>query len=362
MKKYIYTSLFFGLLMTVFSCNNSEDQAVQTETEIINVAVAQGASEGHKSYVSLSGNIVALNSAKLSTRVMGHVERVMVNIGDEVKKGQQLVALNNADLQAKKAQVSAGITEAEAAFMNAEKDYDRFKTLFQQNSASQKELDDITAHYNMAKARLLAAQEMKNEVEAQFAYTNVIAPFDGVITAKFIDQGDLASPGMPLIAIESPNEFEVMARVPENVISKINKGLKATIIVPSVNASIPAVVSKLSTSSSFSGGQYLVKLSLDESREQLRSGMFVSVDFPSVKNANAVEAQTVLIPSAIIIDRGGLHGIYTVSQQNTAVLRWLRLGRQFGDQVEVLSGLSADEPYIVSADSKLYNGAALNIQ
>jgi multidrug efflux pump subunit AcrA (membrane-fusion protein) len=70
----------------------------------------------------------------------------------------------------------------------------------------------------------------------------------------------------------------------------------------------------------------------------------------------------VLIPSEAIINRGQLTGVYTVSQSNTALLRWLRLGRTYGDQVEVLSGLNADESYIFSAEGKLYNGVKISIQ
>ena len=93
---------------------------------------------------------------------MGYVNKVHVNVGDKVRKGQLLVSINNNDLQAKRAQVNAGITEATAAFNNAQKDYNRFKNLFANNSASQKEMDDMTANFEMAKARLEAANQMKN--------------------------------------------------------------------------------------------------------------------------------------------------------------------------------------------------------
>ena len=136
------------------------------------------------------------------------------------------MSINNTDLQAKRAQVNASITEATAAFNNAEKDYNRFKNLFADNSASQKEMDDMTANYEMAKARLEAAKQMKNEINAQFAYSNITAPFSGVVTSKFIEAGDMANPGMPLISIETPGNFEVMAMVPETEISEIKKGTK----------------------------------------------------------------------------------------------------------------------------------------
>jgi len=86
--------------------------------------------------------------------------------------------------------------------------------------------------------------------------------------------------------------------------------------------------------------------------------MFATVQFPSKKKANNI----VLISKEALITNGQLNGVYTVSQTNTALLRWLRLGRTYGNQVEVLSGLSINEPYIISSKGKLYNGAKVTIQ
>lgn len=290
---------------------------------------------------------------------MGYVNKVHVNVGDKVRKGQLLISINNADLQAKKAQVNAGITEANAAFTNAQKDYNRYKNLFANNSASQKEMDDITANFEMAKARLESANQMKNEINAQFTYSNITAPFNGTITSKNVEAGNMANPGMPLISIETPGSFEVMAMVPESEISEIKKGNTVDVLVKSINQTIKGKVTEVSTSAKNTGGQYLVKVDLDKTEATILSGMFTTVQFPIERKAKSA---MVLIPNEAIVTNGQLSGVYTVSQSNTAMLRWLRLGRTFGDQVEVLSGLNADEAYIVSTEGKLFNGAKISIQ
>jgi len=290
---------------------------------------------------------------------MGYVNQVHVNVGDKVNKGQLLVSINNTDLQAKKAQVNAGITEATAAFNNAEKDYNRFKNLFANNSASQKEMDDMTANFEMAKARLESANQMKNEINAQFAYSNITAPFNGTITSKNVEEGNMANPGVPLISMETPGNFEVMAMVPETEISEIKNGSSVDVLVKSINKTLKGTVSEVSTSAKNTGGQYLVKIDLDKTDANILSGMFTTVQFPVERK---VKSSIVLIPKEAIITNGQLSGVYTVSQTNTALLRWLRLGRTFGNQVEVLSGLNSDEAYIVSAEGKLYNGAKISIQ
>ena len=358
MKKiYIILTLFVALF--VASCGSKDKAPVADNSPAINVKVNEVEANSNSPVLLVSGKIQASNSADLSTRMMGYVNKVHVNVGDKVSKGQLLVSINNTDLQAKRAQINAGITEATAAFNNAQKDYNRFKNLFADNSASQKELDDITANFEMAKARLEAASQMKNEINAQFAYSNITAPFSGTITSKNVEAGNMANPGVPLISMETPGNFEVMAMVPETEISEIKSGTTVDVLVKSINQTIKGKVKEVSTSAKNTGGQYLVKIDLDKTDANILSGMFTTVQFPVERKA---KSKMVLIPSEAIVTNGQLSGVYTVSQSNTALLRWLRLGRTFGDQVEVLSGLNANEAYIVSAEGKLFNGAKISIQ
>lgn len=358
MKKYIYLFSLTATTLFLASCGGDKKETTKT-TPAISVIVNQVTANGNNPFLSVSGKIQASNSADLSTRMMGYVNKVYVNVGDKVNKGQLLVSINNADLQAKQAQVNAGITEATAAFNNAQKDYNRFRNLFANKSASQKEMDDMTANFEMAKARLEASKQMKNEIHAQFAYSNITAPFSGTVTSKSIETGDMANPGVPLISIETPGAFEVMAMVPESEISQIKKDSKVEVLVKSINQTLKGTVTEVSSSAKHTGGQYLVKIALDKTDVAILSGMFVTVQFPIEKQS---KIEMVLIPTEAIITNGQLSGVYTVSQSNTALLRWVRLGRTYGNQVEVLSGLNSNEAYIVSAEGKLFNGAKIKIQ
>jgi RND family efflux transporter MFP subunit len=359
MKKYIYLLTLTTASLFLASCGSEDKKAVADNSPAIIVQVSQVSEANNSPFLAVSGKIQSVNSADLSTRMMGYVTKVHVNVGDKVTKGQLLVSINNTDLQAKRAQVEAGITEATAAFNNAQKDYNRFKNLYADNSATEKEMDDIISNFEMAKARLEAAKQMKNEVNAQFAYSNITAPFSGVITSKTVTEGDMANPGQPLISIEAPGNFEVMAMVPETEISQIKNGVQVDVLVKAINKTLKGKVTEVSTSAKNTGGQYLVKIALDKTDANILSGMFTTVQFPVEKKSNT---ELVLIPTEILVTNGQLSGVYTVSESNTALLRWLRLGRTYGDQVEVLSGLSAEEAYIVSSEGKLFNGAKLSVQ
>ncbi len=357
MKPYFY---FLVLAFLASGCGSDEKNLNAENQFPIKVQVNTVQVNENNPFVTASGKIEAVNSAELSTRMMGFADKIHVRLGEKVKKGQLLISINNADLQAKRAQAHAGVTAAAVTLSDAEKDYNRFQNLFSDSSASQKELDNMKANYEMAKARLDAAHALKNEVNAQFGYTNITAPFDGIITNTFIDEGDMANPGAPLLSLESLGIFEVTASLPESEISQITTGIAVDVLVKSVDGSLKGKVVSVSTSSKNTGGQYLVKITLDKTEVPILSGMFVTVRFPVAKKAGF--ENRVLIPKQVLITRGELSGIYTVSQNGTALLRWLRLGRDFGDSVEVLSGLSAEESYIVSSEGKLYDGAKLAIQ
>jgi hypothetical protein len=130
-------------------------------------------------------------------------------------------------------------------------------------------------------------------------------------------------------------------------------------LVKSISQSLPGIVTEVSTSATNTGGQYAVKITLNKTEVALFSGMYTSVTFPSKRKPST---NNVLIPLEAIITKGQLSGVYTISQNQTALLRWLRLGKTFGNEIEVLSGLNAQEKFIISADGKLYNGAKVSIQ
>ena len=348
-------------LVILASCDSKKKEEIVKEPAI--AVKVSGITENNSSpFVTASGKIEAENSANLSTRMMGYVAKVHVQVGQKVGAGQLLVSINNTDLQAKKAQVDASILQATAGFNNAKKDYDRFVNLFKQQSASQKELDDMTARYEMAKAGLEGARQMRNEVVAQFSYSNIKAPFSGVVTNTFVKEGDMANPGMPLVSVEGASKLQVMAMVSENDIVSIKKGMPVSVLVKSSNEKVSGKVSEVSISATNTGGQYLVKIDLGKTDNTVLSGMFVNVQFPVANKATTSKSELLLVPESALVKQGQLTGIYTIGTGNVAILRWLRTGKNYGDQVEVLSGLSANEQYIVSADGKIYNGASVSVQ
>ena len=351
-------------LVTLSACSsNKKEASIANSDAPITVTVATPAAAS-TSEINVSGQVEASQTANISTRVMGIISMLKVKVGDRVNKGQVLATINSQDMLAKRGQTDAMINEAQANVNSAKKDVDRYTTLFNQQSATAKELENVTLQYNSAKARLDGARQMRNEVNASLGYTSLTAPFSGIVVQKMAEQGTMANPGMPILTIEQNGSYQVSASVPENLINQIKLGAKATISIKSIDKMIPATVSQINPSSQFTGGQYIIKLNIaDAEKNGLYAGMYATVSIPT---PDAVKVSTsesgVMVPISSITEKDQLTGIYSISSNNTALLRWVRLGKNFGDKVEVLSGLGKDETFIVSAEGKLYNGAPVKIK
>jgi RND family efflux transporter MFP subunit len=358
MKKITYFLILFTLIL-ISSCENNQKKLATTPTVqvTLNTPILRNGN-----FITASGKVETVQNANLSTRIMGFVDQVYVKVGQKVSKGQLLLSINSTDITAKKAQVNASITEATAAFNNAKKDFDRYTALYKAKSVSPKEMDDITTNYKMAKARLDAAIQMKNQINSQLSYANITAPFSGVITGKYINKGDMANPGIPLISLETPEKYQVITLIPESDITAITPKEKVKVLIKSTKEVINGTVTEISTSATNTSGQYMVKILLDKSASQILSGMFTSVQFP-VKSMNSKNtSNTILISKKALIHKGQLTGVYTVTENNIALLRWLRIGKTFNENVEVLSGLNSSENYVISSNGKLFNGAKVTIQ
>lgn len=364
MKRKQGKNLFFiGLMIVVASsCASSPEKKEMKEPVAgIPVRVERPAISSDHS-ITLTGQIESAHTASISTRVMGYITDIKVKPGDRVSKGQLLVTISNEDILAKLAQADALISGAQASFKSAEKDYQRFTNLYNQKSASAKELDNVTLQYQAAKAGLQSAMQMKAEASAMLVYTRITAPFSGVVAQKLMDAGSMANPGMPVLVIEQDKSLRVSAVIPETEISRIRLQSAAAISVKSMDKTVAGAVIEISPSSIATGGQYVVKISLpQDAGNSLRAGMYANVTIMTNDKTPATDNKAVLIPSDAVNHIGQLTALYTVSNNGTALLRYVRLGKTYGNNVEVLSGLSNEERFIVSAEGKLYNGVPVEI-
>jgi RND family efflux transporter MFP subunit len=347
--------LLFGITsLLLISCSNEE----RGEMEVNNLVSVQVQTpvQHSRDDITISGRVESQSTANISTRVMGFISEIKVSIGDRVEKGQLLVVVDSDEIVARRAQATAVISEAEAALKDAQKDYERFEILYRQQSATAKEYENALLRYTSAKSKADAAIQSKKEADAMLAYTNLIAPFSGTITQKHVDEGSLTRPGMPILTLEQSTNY-IKASVSENDISKIRNGMIADVTVKSTGKKVGGKITEISPSSNFSGGQFQIKLITDCS--ELYAGMYVNVSIPLT---NASGTSGLFVPASAIIQRDQLSGLYTVGDDHTAQLRWLTVGDQIGEEVEILSGLSAHEAFIIKSEGKLYSGVPVLVK
>ncbi|MEO5650963.1 MAG: efflux RND transporter periplasmic adaptor subunit, partial [Ginsengibacter sp.] len=138
---------------------------------------------------------------------------------------------------------------------------------------------------------------------------------------------------------------------------------KVKVNIKSAGVEFTGMVVEINPSSQFSGGQYIIKISVpDTEKKEMYAGMYVNVFIPGKGDSSKeINNKMVLVPQSAIVNKEQLKGLYTVSANNTALLRWVRLGRVFGNDVEIISGLDKAESFILNADGKLYNGAPVMV-
>ncbi len=355
------TTTFYALTIigSLLSCKNDNSKKSQIKETALAVTTYSPSIQ-QKDGISVSGSVSARQTAMVSTRVMGFVDKIYVHQGDAVRKGQLLISINSADINAKAEQVKSMITEAEAAYRNADRDYQRYKILRSQNSVSEKELENMELNRTSMKAKLQIAQQSLREVHTNNAYTQIRAPFAGVVSQKMIDEGSTATPGMPMVAIEQSGNLIITANVPELYIPYIKIGTSAQVEIKSLNQSLQGSIYEISPSASMMDGQYTVKIALHSSTTRnLKAGMYATIHLAA--KTPKMEKSSLLVYNSSIVRKEQLTGVYEINKENRAILRWIRLGKSYGDKVEVISGLNGNEEIVEQLNGELYNGKKVKI-
>lgn len=358
-RQFLQTKIFIAfaaLAIIISSCGKKEEKHKVAPQVKVAANIATATLKEYPVAHSFSGKLEADKQSNLSTRIMGQISKVYVKTGQKVSKDQLLIQIRNQDILAKKAQVEASKIEVTSAYESAEKDMKRYEALHKSNSASDKEMEDMRTRYKMTKAQLDAVEQMEKEVDENMRYASIRAPYSGVVTSRFVEEGDLANPGMPLLSMESKSQWKVIARIPESDIANINLNDNVKVHFKAAKKDFDGQIIEINPSTSNTGNQYEAKVLVTISEgctAKLYSGMYADVLFEHGTQ------ELILVPQKSLVHRGQLTGLYAVSQSGNALLRWVKTGKIFGDNIEILSGLSDGESYVESSDNKLFDGALI---
>lgn len=322
-------------------------------------------------------------TANLSGKYAGAVKEIRVREGARVKKGDTLATLDQAQAVAGLHQAEAALSEAKRALAAAVSGRDaaraakelalmtfrRFENLKKTESVGLQEFDEVEARHRQADAALAQAEELMQastarvkQAEAALASARVTledmvitAPYDGIISARLVDEGVLASPGMPLLTIETANAYRVDALLAETYIDYVRLEQKVLVRIPSLNDEpLEGKITTIVPSADARSRSFVIKVSLP-AYGQIKSGLFARVQIPLGTTSH------LRVHKQAVVSRGQLTGLFVVDSENVAHFHLIRTGRAFGDLVEVLAGLKQGDRYVENPPLNLREGDGVEV-
>jgi RND family efflux transporter MFP subunit len=208
-------------------------------------------------------------------------------------------------------------------------------------------MENAARTYKVAEANRKAAL-------AQLSYTVVKAPFDGVITEKKVEAGELASPGQPLLKMENPRQLRLEATVAEGDLKSVSRGDKIPVIIDALEGrALAGIVGQILPAGDPQTHTFTVKVDLP-SAPGLKTGMFGRFQL------DKGTSRTILVPETAVVERGQMTSVFAVGSDRIARLRWIKAGRRLDKQVEILSGVNAGESILLDA-SQGVDGVSVRI-
>jgi membrane fusion protein, multidrug efflux system len=380
MKPYF---LFLPIpVLLLSSCGNEPPRrAAQSQASPLTVQTVEVVTQDWPANYEATGTVRARTTASISSKVMAYVQQVNAQVGDHVRQGQELITLDARDLDANLRRAEAGRTEVESAIPEiehataaakanldlAQTTFKRMEELAAKKSISNQEMDEVSARLKAAQANYDMARSRRAQVTSKMAtvdqeiraagimrdYSKLAAPFSGVVIARTVEPGNLATPGAALLTIEQDGLYRLEASVDESKLPSVRVG-QAVEAELDAERKLKARVAEIVPSVDAASRTYIVKLDLPAT-PQLRTGMFGRAIF------SLGMQKVVAIPVAALSERGQLQSVFVV-EAGIARTRLVTTGRRTGTSVEVLSGLSATESVVLPVPVALQDGARVEVR
>ena len=340
----------------------SKQEVVQwTNTQAIpTVALVQPTPASPHQTLTLPGNIQPYNRAAIFARVNGYVKSWDHDIGSPVKAGQALAAIDAPDLDQQLSQAKATLASVRANLQIASLTANRNNILLQKQIVAQQLADQTTADATAKEAVVDANEANVRQLEAMQSFKTLAAPFDGVVTARNVEIGQLISPGgsgPPLFEVSDLHRVRIFVQVPQSFSAGLAPGMKATFEMPQYpGVQFDATLSHTSKSINASSHSMQVELQADNAAGKFFGGSYCNVHFEMPTDANLVT-----IPSTALVTGNQGTQVATLDSNDKVVLKNVRLGRDLGDSVEVIAGLSPSDRIINNPPETLAAGDTVRV-
>jgi RND family efflux transporter MFP subunit len=319
------------------------------------VALANLRRDAVQQTLTLPGSIQPYNKAALFARVNGYVKSWNKDIGAPVKAGEVLATIDAPDLDQQLAQAKATLASAKANYDIAAITASRNDTLVKRQVVAQQLADQTNADAAAKKAVMDAEAANLRQLEAMQSFKQIVAPFDGVVTARNTDIGALitaGSAGQPLMEVSDLTRVRIYVGVPQAYVAQIGAGQKATFELPQYpGQQFDAAVVTMSKALDVTSRSMLVELEADNTDGKLFGGAYAKVHFQLPTDPNVVR-----VPATALASTNQSAQLAVLDSDNKVIFKHIKIGRDFGDSVEVISGLGPQDRVIDSPPETLQAG------
>ncbi|MFO7953997.1 efflux RND transporter periplasmic adaptor subunit [Thioalkalivibrio sp.] len=284
----------------------------------------------------LDGRVEAVQRSTISAQTSGRIREIYVDVDDFVEADELLVRVSDTEQQARVSQAEGDLAEARARFNEARSEFERIRDVFDRGVVSRSEFDRAEAALESARARLRSAEGRVEEAREQLGYTEVYAPYSGIVTERHVEVGESVSPGSPLLSGISLNQLRVAVDVPQRLIHNVRERRSAEVLLNGdrVTAESLTIFPYADPASS----TFRIRVNLPEQQDlSLFPGMFVKTAFV------VDDVERLLVPVEAVVYRSEVVAVYVVDDEDRVAFRQVRVGREHDGMVEIHGGLNDGE-------------------
>lgn len=334
MKKAIYFLSLLSLIAVGCSKKEVKEEAKKT-TDVFKVKIEQAQSKEIDRIYEFSTTVDAAVKNYIASAGGTRIEKIFVEVGDVVKKGQQLVKMESTQLATSLAQLD-----------NLKIELERVKALYQSGGVSKQQLDQLQTQYDVAKK---SADNLKDNIY-------LTSPINGIVTARNFDNGDVAA-GQPILQVMQINPVKLKINIPESFYNNVKKGMQVTAKTEIFGEEeFSGIVSLIYPTIDPLTRTFTCEVKVNNANSKLKPGMFGRVEL------NLGKAATIMVSDKAVVKQSGSNDKYIFIEKNGVVeYRKVQLGRRIEDKIEVISGIADGENVVITGQSKLMDGTKVEV-
>ncbi len=358
MKKLLLTAAI-AIMLTGCS-GGATDPAVNTDHQsppvdpAISVETALVGENEITGDLKVPGQVKADEIQSVSAVVSGQIDYMTAEVGDDVKKGENLVKLDDTLVSLKKRQAEIGSKMYQLALDSAQRTYNRTQSLYESNSATEAQIEEATDYLTKAQLDIANQNVTMDELNYQLNHMTIKAPISGIISKKYQQIGVTVGPGTPLFDIVDISVLTVESGVTEKDVSRLEKGQVVSVSIPSLGMEVNGTVKAISPVSG-EDQTYPVMVEIENVDLKIKPGMFAEM-----KIITDAPRKVISLPKVAILNEDGINYVYVVESAH-AVKKEVTLGTAFDEHFEVLSGISVGDEIVISGQAYLEDGSSVDV-